>query len=113
MGHISNLFKITFIVLLLKACAPAHAQEPPLQRKLVSVICGELQPLIDYLNRDGFKMVFMGTTMTHGIFDSVWQRKKDQNFIIVRANQLSNEGCMVSNGVIAWSGFEIEEKISI
>lgn len=112
MDRISNLCKIAFLSLIV-ACAPAHAQQPPIQQKLMNAICGELQPLIDYLNKDGYKMVFMGTTVTAGIFDSVWQRKVDMNFVIIRANQRTNEGCMISSGVVAWTGYQIEDKTAI
>lgn len=73
--------------------------------KLINAMCGDLQVLIDYLNESNHEMVFMGQTVTQGIYDSLWLRHTDQTFVYVRATQNRGEGCMVSNGAIAWTEF--------
>lgn len=116
MDHISNLCKILLTTIVLMACAPAHAQNRTygpgeISPKFMNAMCGDLQTLIDYLNDSNHDMVFMGETITKGIYDSLWFRYSDNTFVYVRATQSRGEGCMVSNGTTVWT--EILEKKSL
>jgi hypothetical protein len=116
MDHISNLCKVLFTTLLLSFCYPVYAQDRTygpgeISPKLINAMCGDLQTLIDYLNSSNHDMVFMGETITQGIYDSLWFRYSDKTFVYVRATQNRGEGCMVSNGITVWT--EIIEKQSL
>jgi hypothetical protein len=116
MDHISNLCKVLAICFLGLIPLSSNAQDRTykpneISPKLINAMCGDLQTLIDYLNDSNHDMVFMGETITQGIYDSVWLRYSDNTFVFVRATQNSGEGCMISNGTIVWT--EILEKQSL
>jgi len=100
MVRISNLCSIIAITFL-TMCAPANAQQAT--PKFARMFCGDLNSLIEYLNKSNYSMVFMGATTTANVFDSLWIKEKE--YTMIRANRQSGEGCMMSNGVVAWSDY--------
>lgn len=73
------------------------------RQQLVTIVCGEINGLILFLNEQNYKPTFIGDTSNSGIQDSLWI--KDNEFIYIRSVQKTGEGCMVSTGTIAYSDF--------
>ena len=110
MDRISNLCKILLTSLLFTGCHPVFAQEETIPNgvvmpKFVNVACGNLKGLISYLNETDHQMVFMGATLTEGIFDSLWINRDKKEYIMVRATHRTGEGCMLSNGLTVHSDY--------
>lgn len=101
-----KLYITALCMLLLLYAAPVKAQQviPP-QNKMVNVACGPLQSLIDYLNDEGFELIFMGQTPNFIIYDSLWVSFDGQKFHYIRANKDSGEGCIVAAGMVAYTEF--------
>lgn len=99
-------------MLLALYAAPTKAQQiiPP-QNKMVNVACGPLQSLVDYLNGEGFELIFMGETPNGYIYDSLWMSYNKQRFHYIRANKNNGEGCIVAAGTVAYSEFSEESQL--
>jgi len=112
MDRISNLCKVllTTIIFSLIACHPVLSQERipkgVIIPKMTNLACGDLESLVNYLNDSGHEMVFMGATISSGIFDSLWIHHENKQYVMIRATPDKLEGCMLSNGVIVHNGFE-------
>ena len=107
-----KLYITALLMLLAFYVLPAKAQQviPP-QNKLINVACGPLQSLVDYLNSEGFELVFMGETPNAIIYDSLWLSYDRQRFHYIRANKNNGEGCIVAPGMVAYSEFLQESQL--
>lgn len=101
MALTSNLCKILAIGALGLMPLASNAQQT--RQQLVTIICGEINGLMTFLNEQNYKPAFIGNTSSAGIQDSLWIKKDE--FIYIRSVQQTGEGCMVSTGSIAYSDF--------
>jgi len=107
-----KLYITALLMLLAFYVLPAKAQQviPP-QNKMINVACGPLENLVDYLNSEGFELVFMGETPNGFIYDSLWLSYGRQRFHYIRANKNNGEGCIVAAGMVAYSEYLQESQL--
>ena len=99
MARISNLCNLILISTLLAFCAPAHAQQNPnFNTKVIRILCSSMSSFLDYSEKQNFKLIFLGDTVTKGIQDMVWMREDGSEFTIIRYIDATKEACMLSSG---------------
>lgn len=88
---------------MLTFCAPAHAEHEnnlPTNfiMKQVRVLCSSMESFLDYADTNGYRIHFMGETVTPGVQDMIFLKENNEEFLIMRFLQMNQEACMVSNG---------------
>ena len=57
------------------------------------------QHVLSYAEKENFKLIFLGDTVSEGIQEMVWVREDNSEFAVIRYIDSTKEACMLSSGI--------------